>query len=266
MECAAYNPARFCSVGTVMCSLAARDWHLCEAKEPTLNWLRALSSSVGKKFLMAITGLLLCGFLVAHLAGNLLMYLGPQAYNDYAQKLHSNEALLVGAEVGLFGLFILHICLAFRVSMENKLARGGSYAVSKAKGEGSGIGFGRPDTWMLISGVIVLFYLIIHVTDFKLEWSIDEAAKDRIAQSEHSHYQASVEILGGPIVRVAYLVGQLFLIFHLLHGVRSAFQSLGISHPKYNRLILWGSVIFAVAIGAGFMSIVAYSIVGGFTH
>lgn len=230
-----------------------------------MNWLRtALSSSVGKKFAMAITGLLLCGFLITHLAGNLLLYVGPAKYDEYANALHSNEALLVTAEIGLFALFVIHIGLAISLSAENRLARSKAYLEKKNKGEGSGIASFRPDYLMLVSGLIVLAYLVLHVTDFKLEWSIDDGAKSRIAASEFPHYQTASEILKGPIVRVGYLVGQLFLIVHLMHGVASAFQTLGLNHRKYNCLIKWGSVIFAVVVGLGFMSFVFWSLSGGF--
>lgn len=225
--------------------------HLREAKEPTLNWLRALSSSVGKKVLMAITGLLLCGFLITHLAGNLLMYVGPEAYNDYAHKLHDNEGLLMVAETGLFGIFILHIILALRVSAENRLARGHSYAVTKHKGEGDGIGMGRPDTWMMISGLIILAYICLHLFDFKLEMRPDVNYEDL------TPYEKAATLLATPLTLIGYFIGQLFLIFHLMHGVMSALQSLGLNHSKYNRLIQWGSVLFAFAIGGGFMSFLA---------
>jgi len=213
-----------------------------------LNWLRALSSSVGKKFLMAITGLLLCGFLIAHLGGNLLMYAGPEAYNDYAHKLHENEGLLMVAETGLFGIFILHIYLAFSVSAENRRARGQEYAVSNPKGEGDGIGFGRPDTWMMISGLIILAYLFLHMFDFKLEMRSD------VTYEGKTPFEKAQALLHTPLTLIGYFLGQLFLIFHLMHGVMSAFQSLGLNHSKYNRCIQWGSVLFAFAVGFGFMS------------
>ena len=83
-----------------------------------------MTSSVGKKFVMGITGLLLCGFLVTHLAGNLLMLVSPDAYNGYAHALHSNELLIKFAEVGLLVLFVTHLYLAFATSRENRQARG----------------------------------------------------------------------------------------------------------------------------------------------
>jgi succinate dehydrogenase / fumarate reductase cytochrome b subunit len=138
-------------------------------KEPTLNWLRcALSSSVGKKFLMAITGLLLCGFLVVHLAGNLLLFAGPEAYNAYAYKLHENENLLHVAETGLALIFCAHLYLAFSLSAGNRIARGRGYAENKSKRQDL-ISNARPDKWMLISGIALLGYILLHLADFTLE-------------------------------------------------------------------------------------------------
>ena len=215
-----------------------------------MNWLRtALSSSVGKKFLMAITGLLLCGFLLAHLAGNLLLFAGPQKYNDYAHALHANEGLLMVAEVGLFALFACHIGLAFSLSTQNRLARGRGYLESKAKGEGDGVGFGRPDTWMLISGVVILIYLVIHVTDFKLEARVGALAE------QSTPYGKAIALLNDPLTLGIYLGGQIILGFHLLHGVISAFQSLGVSHPKYQRALKYACVVFSLVTATGFCAI-----------
>src|SRR5690606_17570288 len=97
------------------------------------NWLiRGLSTTVGQKLVMGATGLLLCGFLVVHLAGNLLLFGGQESYDRYAEALHSNE-LLPLAEVGLFVLFILHILLAFVTTRENTAARPVGYAEKETK-------------------------------------------------------------------------------------------------------------------------------------
>lgn len=226
-----------------------------KVKEPALNWLRtALSSSVGKKFLMAITGLLLCGFLLTHLAGNLLLLAGPQKYNDYAHALHANEGLLVVAETGLFAIFGLHIYLAFTLSAQNRGARRRGYLNPKAKGEGDGVGFGRPDTWMLVSGCVILVYLIVHVTDFKLEQRVDIEGL--------TPYGKAVRLLADPVTFMIYMGGQIVLGFHLLHGVISAFQSLGVSHPKYQRCLKYACVAFSLTIAAGFCLLTAWGFTG----
>ena len=89
-----------------------------------MSWvIKAFSSSIGKKLLLAITGLALCGFLVAHLAGNLLLYVGPETYNKYADALHAQKILLPIAEVGLLVMFVVHLANALRTNSENHAAR-----------------------------------------------------------------------------------------------------------------------------------------------
>lgn len=224
-----------------------------------MKWLlNALSSSVGRKFVMAITGLLLCGFLLAHLAGNLLLWVSADAYNQYAHKLHEQALLLAVAETGLFALFIIHILLAFRLTIGNSLARGPGYAVQKAKGEGDGFGFGRPDTWMAISGTIVLGYICLHLVDFKFELRGDGFYKD--AHGEELLPAAKAEaLLKSATSTIGYLAGIVFLTLHLMHGVPSLFQSLGINHKKYNDLIRKSGLLFAIAMGAGFGSLLFWA-------
>ena len=192
------------------------------------------------------------GFLLTHLAGNLLLFAGPQKYNDYAHALHANEGLLMVAETGLFAIFGLHIYLALSLSAQNRMARGRGYLESKAKGEGDGVGFGRPDTWMLISGVVILIYLVIHVTDFKLEARVGSLAE------QSTPYGKAIALLNDPLTLVIYLGGQIILGFHLLHGVSSAFQSLGVSHPKYQRALKYACVVFSLVTAAGFCAITAW--------
>ena len=106
-------------------------------KVPAIGWLiRSLSTSIGQKLVMAMTGLLLCGFLVAHLAGNLFLFVGADAYNGYAHALHEKEALLMVAEVGLFALFLTHIGLAISTSTANRKARREGYVEKETKQTG----------------------------------------------------------------------------------------------------------------------------------
>ncbi len=200
---------------------------------------------------MAITGLLLCGFLIVHLGGNLLLYTDStgKAYNDYAHKLHSNGELLIVAEVGLFTLFGLHIWLAFKTMMENRAARQVGYRMKASKIKNA-VGLIRPDTFMFISGAVVLGFLLLHLVDFKLEQR-PGFTYDAYADSPADK---AVGILKSPLTLVVYTLGCLALGLHLAHGVSSAFQTLGANHPKYESLIHWGGIIFAVVIAVGFAS------------
>jgi succinate dehydrogenase / fumarate reductase cytochrome b subunit len=230
-------------------------------KEAVLSLLvKALSSSVGKKFVMGFTGLLLCGFLVAHLAGNLLLYIGPDAYNKYAHTLHSEPAILFGIELVLYALFVIHILLALRVSQENHSARGQGYTIKKSKLDAAPHTTSspvHPEAWMFTSGAIVLFFLIVHMLQFTWEkwpWSTTPAGEEP--------FDKAIRILSDKFTAGVYLVGVIILGVHLWHGFASAFQSLGITHPKYAALIKWVGVIFACVIAVGFASFVVFAWMG----
>ena len=216
-----------------------------------MNWLgKVLSSSGGKKFAMGVTGLLLCGFLAAHLAGNLLMYVDQtgETYNSYADALHKQVWLVKTAEAGLVILFVSHVCLAITTTRENRAARGTSYEVKVTKIDGQHVEkLAKADTWMFISGAIVLAFLVLHLCDFTLELRPD-------IDYDKEPFDKAMTLLKSPVTYCVYLIGCLVLGLHLSHGCSSAFQSLGLSHPKYDPFIKWAGVAFAIVIGVGFAS------------
>jgi hypothetical protein len=123
------------------------------AKVPGLGpFVKVLSTTVGQKILMALTGLSLCGFLVAHLGGNLKLYAGEQSFNDYAHALHSLGPLLAAAEVGLFATFALHIGLAISTAAMNRIARQKDYAVKETKQGVFILPNGGASSWMMLTG------------------------------------------------------------------------------------------------------------------
>ncbi|NQV28164.1 MAG: succinate dehydrogenase cytochrome b subunit [Rhodopirellula sp.] len=201
---------------------------------------------------MAMTGLALCGFLVVHLAGNLLLFAGAEAYNAYAHKLHDNEDLLHVAETGLALIFLVHLFLAFKLSAENRIARGRGYAENQTKRQNLIINV-RPELWMLLTGLGLLSYMILHLADFTLE------LRDLSHYEGLEPFDKAVSLLHDPISIVGYLVGFAFLFAHLSHGISSAFQSLGLNHPKYNACIKWGGLAFAGALALGNMSLVVWA-------
>ena len=210
-------------------------------------WLiRGLRTSIGQKFLMGVTGLLLCGFLVAHLAGNLLLYAGPGAYEAYAAALHKQEWLVKIAEVGLVILFGLHILLAFVTWSGNQRSHDYRPVPRKSKQDGRVILF-APSYWMMLTGIVIFLFLVIHLADFT--WDIRHEFDD-----DTGAFRKAVQIMNDPVSFWSYVVGSVFLGIHLAHGFGSAFRSLGLSHPKYSPFIWWFGVFFAVVIGAGFLS------------
>ena len=233
-----------------------------------LSWIgRFFDSSIGKKVTMALTGLLLVGFLAMHLAGNLLLLEGPEgeAFGAYAQKLHNLGPLLYVAEAGLIGLFGLHIGFAVRTILENRRARassggsvgGSKYAVSSGHG-----GKTFASASMPITGAIVLFFLIVHILNFRL----DGAFKGLFVHGpggESQYAKAAgvvLEEMASPLIAIIYLVGVGALTVHLSHGIQSAFQTLGANHPKFTPMLRPAGVAIAVLIGLGFASLPLFAL------
>lgn len=214
-------------------------------------WLiKALSTSIGQKIVMAITGLALCGFLVVHLGGNLLLYVGAEKYNQYAHALHAQELLLLVAEIGLVITFLLHIWLALKTNSDNSAARPTDYAMKQSKMDQGPLA-APASAVMLGTGVVVLAFLLVHLSDFKLfDWRhhLPEG------QPEPLPFGKAVIILKDWISALVYIVGSLALGYHVLHGVESAFQTLGLNHPKYTPIVKCLSLVFALIVALGFGS------------
>lgn len=181
------------------------------------------------------------------------MYVGAEAYNHYAHTLHSQEWFVKLAETGLFIVFATHLYLALATMRDNKNARSQTYEVKETKQEGREWNLGA-DTWMFISGVVVLGFLILHLWDFTLERRSD------IEYEGKEPFEKAIAILSSPISGFVYLIGSIILGFHLSHGFSSAFQTLGINHPKYNMSIKVVGAVFAAVIGIGFASFATWGL------
>ena len=216
--------------------------------------LKSLSSSIGQKIVMAITGLALCGFLLIHLGGNLLLYVGADKYNEYAHALHAQKALLLVAEIGLLLMFVLHICLAFRTHFKNSSARPIDYAIRQSKQDPGPLAV-PPSGMMLPTGMVVLVFLLLHLSDFKFfEYTRMTGLRHQSVSVSAEPFSKAVGVLKDPITAVVYLVGSLVLGLHVWHGFASACQTLGLSHPKYSPLIKSLSFLFALTVAIGFAS------------
>jgi succinate dehydrogenase / fumarate reductase cytochrome b subunit len=222
-------------------------------KERGLNWLlKSFTSSIGKKLLMAITGLSLCGFLIVHLAGHFLLYAGPEAYNRYSETLHSQKILLPIAEIGLLGLFASHLATAILTHRENLRARPIGYAMRQSKLPPTLLA--KPASAVMFpTGVMVGLFLLLHLSDFRFELR-------NPAVAEMSAFDKATILLRDPITAIGYILGSLALGYHVLHGFRSAAQTLGFNHPKYNSLIKWISTAFALLVSLGFGSFPLWAI------
>ena len=206
------------------------------------------NSSVGSKYLIALSGLSLIGFLILHLAGNLLVFVSPQAFNSYSDKLIHNP-LLIPAELGLLALFLLHVFKTLTLWFGSRDARPRGYVQKKWAGHSSRKSVAS--TTMILSGSFLFIFVLLHLITFK--YGPHYLTADR--PGERDLYRLVVEVFSKPGYVVFYVVSMVIIGFHLWHGASSAFQSLGIDQaglaPKI-RAAGWG---LAVLIAGGFLII-----------
>jgi succinate dehydrogenase / fumarate reductase cytochrome b subunit len=217
-------------------------------------------STVGKKLLNGLTGLLLCGFIVAHLAGNLLLLLGSEAFNSYAYTLHSlgHGALVPVAEVGLVLLFGAHAVSGISVALTRRRARPDGY--EKRGNAGGKSRKSTSSTSMIITGAVLLVFVVVHVAQFRLGVGAPRAYPDVMIDGHAAHdlYALVVDWFNSAPTVALYVLVMLLLGTHLRHGFWSAFQSLGAANPKYMPIIHRVGVVFATVMAFAFLVIPIY--------
>lgn len=214
--------------------------------------VKTCGTTVGQKVLMALTGLALCGFLVAHLGGNLNLFVGEAQFNMYAEKLHSLGPILAVAEIGLFVVFLLHICLAISTAALSRQARKVAYDRQQSKEGPSVLPMGGAKNLMMITGLFLLAYLVLHVLDMKMNI--------RGFAGDDNKFILTRNILSHLPTAAFYVVSLILLGVHLSHGVSSAFQTLGLNHRRWNVLIRVCGLLFAWVIAGGFLSLVIWAL------
>ncbi len=205
------------------------------------------NSSVGKKLMVALTGLLLCTYLVIHLIGNLLMFRSDHgaAFDAYADIL-PNILIIRIIEILLFAVFLFHIFTGVLLWFLNRRARPVNYAENR-KGENSAL----TSRTMFLSGSIVFIFLVIHMQNF---WYTSRYE----AGEGFSMYAVVRSTFSDPVYGVLYLVAMGLLGFHLRHGFQSAFQTFGLRNRKFSAFIEWVGAIFWLLIPLGFASMPLY--------
>lgn len=223
--------------------------------------VKTCCTTVGQKLLMALTGLALVGFLITHLAGNLLLYAGEEKFNEYAEQLHSLGPILWAAEVVLLSLFLAHIGLAVSTAALSATARKKKYAEKVSKQDNTILMGGGAGNYMFPTGVMVLIFLILHVADMKFN------VRDSLGLADFEHGEENLfahvqDVLKDPIAIAVYILGLAALGIHLSHGIASAFQTLGINHSRWNGLIRSLCLLLGWALVLGFGSLVIWGIFG----
>lgn len=200
--------------------------------------LRMLGSSVGTKIILAFTGLALFGFLIVHLYGNLLAFLGPASYNEHAHELISNP-LIIPAELGLVAIFLTHIVKALTNFGKNRSARPEAYGVKKWAGGPSRKSVAS--STMIFSGLAVLLFVIIHLKLFKYgPVFLDPVTGNR------DLFRLLLDDFHKPGYVAGYVIAMLIVGLHLRHGISSATQSLGIMPQSWTMQVLRGGMALAM--------------------
>lgn len=219
--------------------------------------LRAsLLSSVGRKWIVAVTGILLIGFVLVHMTGNLQMFSGtPDTINHYAYLLKSYPWVLWSFRVGLLAAAGLHIWGAISLARENRMAKPVGYAV---RGRTSRLKATWSSVTMVISGTVVLGFIIFHLLHFTAQ-VVDRSyqAMETVVGgvTMHDVYRMVITGFSKPLISVFYVVAMAMLLSHLRHGAASVFQTLGLRDRNVSQVIGWGAWILAVILFLGFSSI-----------
>lgn len=209
-------------------------------------------STVGKKIIVAVTGLMMIGFLVAHLAGNLQVFQGPEAINGYAKFLKHEAGPLWIARIILLAAITLHFVCTVQLTIRNRQSRPVGYEMQKS------VQASRPSKFMIWSGLFLLFYIAFHIMHMTLGFHPNFSHEDVYNNIVFGFQQVPVSVI--------YLLAMVSLGFHLHHGVSSLFQTLGLTHPMYDKrrkcislatawLIPLGYSLIPLAVLAGILTV-----------
>ena len=214
----------------------------------------ALGSLITTKLIVGVTGILLFAYLILHIAGNLMVFLGRDTFNRYAHFLISNP-LVVPVEVGLLVVFLIHLFKAITMTFANQSARPATYAKKERAGGASQKSLASSS--MILTGLAILIFVPIHVRTFKYGAFYD------LGDGVRDLYRLEVENFSSPLAVGFYLIMMVLVGFHLWHGVASSFQSVGLSGPRFTPFIRTAGKISAVAIAGGFIVITLWVFLAG---
>lgn len=249
-----------------------------------MSWVtQTLSSSIGKKLVMALTGLFLCSFLLVHMSGNLQLFKQDDglAFNVYAVFMTTNP-LVKTISYGLYAFIILHAIEGLYLAYQNRQARGEQRYVVNG-GSANSSWFSRN---MAVLGTVLLVFIVVHMSNFWFEYKfgyvpytqyeqnlvtgetvatpyegqIKEKLEEYIREESNTRvvivkdlYRSVMEGFKNPLLVFFYVLSMFAVSFHLVHGFKSAFQTLGLNHPKYNPIFNFlGIGIFGIVIPIGF--------------
>ena len=215
-----------------------------------------LGSSVGKKVLMAATGVILVLFVVVHLLGNTSIFAGPDGINAYAAKLHSLGPVVWLFRLVMLGVFLLHIWLGIRLTLENKLARPVGYQQKKNQITSYAAQI------MIYSGVVLLIFVIYHLLHFTVRVTNPDISHFVDAAGRTDVYAMVVLSFQKFFISLTYVIAMIFLLLHLSHGISSMFQSSGFTNARTLPTIQTAGKWVAIALMVGYVIIPISILVG----
>ena len=210
------------------------------------------SSTLGKKWLMAATGIILFGFVVGHMLGNLQIYLGQEQLDHYAELLQANKPFLWAFRSVLLFCVSVHIWAAVVIWLRNRSARPVKYKMFKPPG------LDYAARTMVWSGPIIALFIVYHVLDFTVGTTNPDFIKGEV-------YHNVLASFSNPGIALVYMAANLLLAFHLYHGLWSLFQTFGWDHPRFGWIRRALAIFFSVLIGAGNISI-PLAVLTGIVH
>lgn len=216
---------------------------------------RFLRSSIFRKQVIAITGLIIVGFIFVHLAGNLMVYAGPETYNHYSEMLLSMGELLWLIRIVLITAAVVHVVLTLQLALENYRARGTRYAAYEPVGDRS-----FATKTMKYTGILIFLFLFIHLYDFTFaDKAGDESVVTGLNEGESLHLYGLVwNAFNNPLRALFYVLVMVAVGLHMAHGVESLFQTLGFNHDRYTPWLRKISVVIGVVVAVGFITIPLY--------
>lgn len=209
--------------------------------------LQFFRSTVGRKYLMGMTGLVWMGFIFTHMAGNMLILVSPDLYNAYGHAIVSNKLLLYGTEAVILISLMVHVFCAIVLTMQNRAARDSRYAVQPSGEKGAAVG----SRYMAVQGSAILAFIILHLITFKYGTHYDTTVNGVPMRDLH---KLIIEVFQSPAYVAWYVVCLLLMLFHVRHGAASVFQSFGILERKLQTPIRKMSWVYASVVVAGFLS------------
>ena len=210
------------------------------------------SSTLGKKWLMAVTGIILFGFVVGHMLGNLQIYLGQEQLDHYAELLQANKPFLWAFRSVLLFCVSVHIWAAVVIWLRNRSARPVKYKMFQPPG------LDYAARTMVWSGPIIALFIVYHILDFTVGTANPDFIKGEV-------YHNVIASFSNPVIALVYVAANLLLAFHLYHGLWSLFQTFGWDHPRFGWIRRAVAIFFSVLIGAGNISI-PLAVLTGIVH